>query len=307
MNAAEYFVLHATTDLDESVSNCLVPPPGPPPPTSLDVFGNYVRDTWFYPITIPSTAIRFSYWRLLVVGVGFGLLLHWSHEREWGANQWGSVAAWFGGVLTFTAVSVSLYQTKLARDDADEARRKAAEQIAREQALHSANLAAADNRLILQLDTQSRHNQAILVAQIWKSSSKFNKICEDLLQALFDANGINTPVHAKRQRVETLKAAMINAERDLDNSLSDANLLVTDSETRKLLEDIQKHADQLLSKVSAIHQSIVKVHGIEQGEYDSASKHQKMLHNKLNKLMNTARRNITGVPSLKPEDDEIQS
>lgn len=227
--------------------------------------------------------------------------------NSWGTEQWGPLAAWFSGVLTFIAVSVSLYQTRLARADADEARRKAAEQIAREQTLHSANLAAADDRLILQLDTQSRHNQAILVAQIWKSSSKFNKICEDLLQALFDAIGINTPAHAKRQRVETLKAAMIDAERDLDNSLSDANLLVTDSETRTLLEDIQKHADQLLSKVSAIHESIVKIHGISQGEYDSASKYQKMFHKKLNKLMGTARRNITRVPSLKPEDDEIGS
>lgn len=305
VNAAEYFVLHATTDLDESISNCLVPPPLPPPPTRLELIGNYVRDTWFYPITIPSTAIRFSYWRLLLVGVGFGLLLHWSHERKWGADQWGSLAAWFGGVLTFTAVSVSLYQTKLARADADEARRKAAEQIAREQTLHSANLAAADDRLTLQLDAQSRHNQAVLVAQIWKSSSKFDQVCEDLIAALFAASGINNHAHEKRTRVETLNTAVIDAERDLDNALSDANLLVTDSETRKSLRGIQKHSGQILAKIKILHESLTKTHSIHQSDYNSASECQKELNSKLIRMMGIARSNITNIPLLSSDDEEI--
>lgn len=81
--------------------------------------------------------------------VGFYVLLTIGHfyNDGWGPDQWGPVASWVSGLATFFAVGVSLYQTKLARADAEQAKAGAVEAAQRDDQRRVQDLAAADNRL----------------------------------------------------------------------------------------------------------------------------------------------------------------
>jgi hypothetical protein len=61
---------------------------------------------------------------VLLLGIGFG--------QEWGAQQWGPVAAWFAGAATLAAVVAALWQARIALRQADIARRESGDlQLAR--------------------------------------------------------------------------------------------------------------------------------------------------------------------------------
>ncbi|SNT46620.1 hypothetical protein [Rhodococcoides kyotonense] len=47
------------------------------------------------------------------------------YDQGWSAEQWGPVAAWFGGLLTAGAVTLSLYQSREAKKEADRNREDA--------------------------------------------------------------------------------------------------------------------------------------------------------------------------------------
>jgi hypothetical protein len=53
---------------------------------------------------------------IFLLGVGYG--------QQWGAEQWGPVAAWLSGALTLAAVAIALRQAGIARRQADDAQRE---------------------------------------------------------------------------------------------------------------------------------------------------------------------------------------
>jgi hypothetical protein len=60
-------------------------------------------------------------WLIVVPIVGalaFVFFLGVGVEQEWGAEQWGPVAAWLAGAATFAAVVVALWQANIARREA---------------------------------------------------------------------------------------------------------------------------------------------------------------------------------------------
>ncbi|MBY4111111.1 hypothetical protein HQO82_19305 [Rhodococcus fascians] len=71
------------------------------------------------------------------------------YDAGWAAEQWGPVAAWFGGMLTAGAVTLSLYQSREARREAKR------------------NREDADRRHTEQIEQSKRHRQVDTISPIW--------------------------------------------------------------------------------------------------------------------------------------------
>jgi len=101
---------------------------------------------WLTKFTFPFPGFetRFWYWPLWIVGLAFGLLLGWGCTHGWGSAQWGPLSGWFSGVLTATAVTVSLYQLVSTRKDTDRRQQE-------------------------QFDQNTAHRQIDTIAPIWKA------------------------------------------------------------------------------------------------------------------------------------------
>lgn len=52
---------------------------------------------------------------VIIVALGMVFLLGVGYGQQWGASQWGPVAAWLSGALTLAAVVVALRQANIAR------------------------------------------------------------------------------------------------------------------------------------------------------------------------------------------------
>ncbi|BCF86657.1 hypothetical protein RQCS_62020 (plasmid) [Rhodococcus qingshengii] len=117
---------------------------------------------------IPSIDLRIPYWCIWIVGLFVGLLLGWSFSHSWGASQWGPVAAWFGGILTATAVTISMWQAldakkKTLQDRKDADKRQDDERKRHERELEHAalQLERSEQRHREQLEVQARSQSRI--------------------------------------------------------------------------------------------------------------------------------------------------
>ncbi|MGF0248595.1 hypothetical protein ACQR36_29870 [Rhodococcus erythropolis] len=63
-------------------------------------------------------------------------------------TQWAAAGAWFGGLMTFGAVSVAVWQTNNANKQARDAEEKAATEATKAEERHNAELAAANQRTL---------------------------------------------------------------------------------------------------------------------------------------------------------------
>lgn len=108
--------------------------------------------------------ITFGAMVALAVGVVIVLIYY---SPAWGPNQWGNVGTWLAGIATSLAVIVAVWQTNNANKQARSAEMRAHEE-AREMAdRHRAEIVAADQRLIDQLNAQRSIEQIAAISRIW--------------------------------------------------------------------------------------------------------------------------------------------
>ena len=74
---------------------------------------------------------------------------------SWDGSQWAAGGAWFGGLMTFGAVTVALIQTAQSRSHADDAKKEAHRLLATE------------------LDAQRRDHQVDALSQVWDAIGEF--------------------------------------------------------------------------------------------------------------------------------------
>ncbi|MGF0312529.1 hypothetical protein [Rhodococcus sp. IEGM1428] len=117
--------------------------------------------------------------------VAFYVLLTIGHYYNdgWGPDQWGPVASWVSGLATSFAVGVALYQTKLARDDAEQAKAGAFEATRRDDQRREQDLAAADARL-----QEERERHAVEIENSKRQFVENERLHREQLQAQNDAN-----------------------------------------------------------------------------------------------------------------------
>lgn len=88
-------------------------------------------------------------------------------------TQWAAAGAWFGGIMTFGAVSVALGQTWLTKTKADQDIANLKAQGVTDRLRHKVELAKADERLAQQLDAVRRSEQIQAIAPIVGELSSF--------------------------------------------------------------------------------------------------------------------------------------
>jgi hypothetical protein len=208
-----------------------------------------------------ESASRMTTWRDSVsfsVGcgvalVGFYILLTIGHyyNEGWGPNQWGPVAAWMGSLLTAAAVSVSLYQTKLARDDAAKAKLDAAAQIARDEKRHTDQLAAANDRLTNELDAQRKARQVEALYHVYRDEQTLESVYDALLLAIEDAREINNRENERQKKVSRLLDGFRGDRANYRASMAEVNFIVSDVASRKILKKMQDLEEILNDRVEA--------------------------------------------------------
>jgi len=235
---------------------------------------------------VPWIDLQIPYWCIWLAALLLGVLLGWSFSDGWGATQWGPLAAWFGGILTAIAVSVSLWQASTAKqksikDEADAAnrlideRQRQQEETAATEKRHQAELERADNRLIAQFDEQRRMEQIGAVKSFCNSMNEiFNSTWSEMSRSRAFADAEKTPQLIEQSRIERQSWA-----RTVNNSSQDAALSLIGLYDQQLITT----ADQALHSVESLRREITGPAG-EQIEWnavipilESITVHQKIL------------------------------
>ena len=235
-------------------------------------------------MTVNKTVLSLTGSAILVAGVGLGWLVNaWTAQTDsWGSDQWGAAGGWVGGIATFLAVVVALWQTNLARKHSDDARDDARELLATE------------------LDAQRRDVQANAVMQIMTNLTDFLVQTGEVVDALERAAGANSTEEDKSRLADTFRAwsALSNVA---NNAFMPANLLVSELETRTCASNTQK--------------GFIAVRNITQTTFDMFTRSgvipnntREHVQDEINKcyaerleLLKATRRNISGVPALTVE------
>lgn len=208
---------------------------------------------------IPWIDLRVPYWCIWIAALFLGLLLGWSFSDGWGASQWGPLAAWFGGILTAVAVSVSLWQASTAKqksikDEVDAAnrlideRQRQQDETAATEKRHQAELERADNRLIAQLNEQRRVEQIEAIKSLCTS---INDIFSDTWAEMARVNAL-PPSPLSPELADTSRRERQLWIRTINSAAQNALLSFIGIQDQNLIE----RADVAIQAVEALRQKI---------------------------------------------------
>ncbi|MDV7992089.1 hypothetical protein [Rhodococcus sp. IEGM 1374] len=231
---------------------------------------------------------------LLVSLIALGLIGNYWHE-DWEAEQWGPVASWVASLATFLAVGVALYQTKLARDDAAQAKLDAAEQQRIEADRHSKELEAADERLSNELKASRDFEQLQTIPPIWQEIADLAESFTRFKRTIVKAHQIQpttTAVEAFKEEV----MPFINGLKNLELVFTPALIMVTERHTENAVKKLYKDTRDLLRmcegaiKTGARDKKLVDTNEMTE-QMSKISKSRKP-------MINIARQHLNGAPPL---------
>ncbi|CAH0190181.1 hypothetical protein SRABI91_01653 [Rhodococcoides fascians] len=271
-------------------------------------FNAHVSDDEFQlPVTKPPTEPKSSA-LILTVFAGFLIaslsvfLVVKHYEPSWAAEQWGPVAAWFSGIATFVAVGTALHQTKLARDDAAEAKVNAAEQLARDEARHAADLIAADRRLTHELDSTRRFEQLRTIPPIWDSIGNLTSKWIIYREAIKDAPYLE---HTQESVDEWMKKVTpwTDAIRDLELVFTTPMMMVSEPHTQAAITELYEKIRLLQQKSFDLIGQALKKQEVELTEITALTKE---INTSRKPMTSIVRQYLTDAPPLKPSDERDQ-
>ncbi|MFD5179763.1 hypothetical protein ACFWM1_28425 [Nocardia sp. NPDC058379] len=165
--------------------------------------------------------------------------------RRWGADQWGDLATWMAGIATTGAVLVALWQTNLARKQAEQARADAAAAVADVNARLATELAAADARLARELDAARRMEQVKTIPPIWEEvMAVSNAYVYHLKEGLRTGPAANTDEACDHWRAQHA-TPMSDALARLELAFSSAVMLISEPHTQQLVVDLYTKCRQV--------------------------------------------------------------
>ncbi|MGW0252520.1 hypothetical protein ACWDYH_38435 [Nocardia goodfellowii] len=233
----------------------------------------------------------------LGVYIGFAVV---GVRQHWGADQWGDLATWIAGVATSGAVLVALWQTRLARRDAEQARIDAAAEVARVNAQFTKELEAADARLARELDASRRMEQLRTISPIWVGLTAVHNA-----YVLHLKDGLrNGPVQNTDEAVAAWNAnhalPYLTAMAELELAFSPALMLISEAQTQRAITDLYKMTRNLPPLVSAA----MRTRLLEGREPDRAPIEEllKELLRQRKPITNLVREHLTEVPPLDADD-----
>jgi hypothetical protein len=120
-------------------------------------------------------------------------------------TQWAAAGAWFGGVMTFGAVAVALYQSNQAKERAERESRDSNQRNLNERLLHQEALARAEDRLATELDSGRRSEQTQTIAAVVAAIAEQPAV----------VRGLTTAVHLARRTPSEENYASRTAKYDI--------------------------------------------------------------------------------------------
>ncbi len=158
---------------------------------------------------------------------------------HWGTDHWGDYATWLSGVATTAAVIVALWQTKLARDDAAQAKIDAAEEAKRAQEQFNAELKAADERLSRELDASRRMQQLKTIPPICQAIVDLNARYFALRQTISQVRIMPQPTEAPEELIQQIDL-WVDATHRLQLACSTAIMMVSEPTVHAALRNFEQ-------------------------------------------------------------------
>ncbi len=224
-----------------------------------------------------------------------------SRWTEWGGSEWAAAGAWVGGLMTFGAVSVAVWQTNNANGQARRAEAQAKVSRAEDEKRHDVAIDAANKRLTDELDAQRRHVQLLAVLHVASALDEFTTASADLLKIY---KYLTEPFDSG-DRADALAA--FSEWKPLYDSASrsfvEPNLMVDDVETRQALGELQGLCRDVQTVIKGVNAGISEGYSgmpmntaFAAGQVDDITKLRVQ-------MIGMARRNIAMVPALADKDE----
>nr|WP_218680372.1 hypothetical protein [Rhodococcus qingshengii] len=255
---------------------------------------------------IPWIDLRVPYWCIWIAALFLGLLLGWSFSDGWGASQWGPLAAWFGGILTATAVGVSLWQANEAKKKSVEDAERASKLLKREKkrnkkaeaaevGRHEQALTNANNRLKHEIDSQRRHQQLMSIPPIWEAIGELAAPTKYLLYAL-QVGSVGD--EAAREKARDMYSSWEILYDRAQISFTTATLIISDAEVSKHLKNTYKELMAFKVAMLAVHSQFIKKEKITIEEGLAARDRLSSIIAERNSMIECAALNIGGLMEI---------
>ncbi|KAB2587271.1 hypothetical protein BS297_00910 [Rhodococcus erythropolis] len=206
-------------------------------------------------------------------------------------TQWAAAGAWFGGLMTFGAVSVAVWQTNNANKQARDGEDKAASEAAKAEDRHNAELAAANQRTLDQIDVQWRRDQIACVVAAYGTYNvlrfESDKIV-DSVKVLVNKTITPDQAHKVTSLFQKWEASFI----EINNAYAAANITVSNQPTREILIECDKLASNLAREIQSIHSNASRCREIDGDTVKNAMSFHDRLGFKAEELLNAARDNL---------------
>ncbi|MEV4209645.1 hypothetical protein [Nocardia salmonicida] len=228
--------------------------------------------------------------------IGFGV---YGVRKGWGADQWGDLATWMAGIATTGAVLVALWQTKLAREVAEQARADAEREVARVNAQRIEELAAADDRLARELDAARRMEQVRTIPPIWPAVTAVSTA----FVMSFKEGITRGPTEHTEEALAIWQAEYMEpflaAVTDLELSFTPAVMLISEPHTQRLVTELYKKSREVNAIVAPMPRQRLQ-HGTVPDLAPLTSLLQEMREMRKS-ITNAVREHLIEVPPLDPD------
>ncbi|CAM2778328.1 hypothetical protein RHDE110596_00625 [Prescottella defluvii] len=153
-----------------------------------------------------------------------------SRWSGWTGSEWAAAGAWFGGLMTFGAVSAALLQTWLGRRDAKEAAER------------------ADARLFHELDSKRRDEMLKAIPPIWAAIADLNQPYIRAREAIYEVANAPSRTVELAERLYAEYMPWLDALKNLEMVFTPALMMVTEPNTQQAITDLYEDTRELLDK-----------------------------------------------------------
>lgn len=236
------------------------------------------------PATKPPTEPKAS-WVITVGLIGFIVaalaifLVVRHYDPTWDVEQWGPVAAWFSGLATFVAVSISLYQTRLAQQSAGDANR----------------------RLNEQLDSQRRAVEIQVLTSIIKAYEVQSTHADRLLRAMQRRHKNRQIASGGDEAVSVPYDRYLDEKINVDRATVEAVLLIVDGDTRSAIGNLEITFKTLDSLLQEMYTHVLSNRRFSPGSDIQASEYLVGLRSLLGQVIEVGRIKVARLPPLNPD------
>jgi hypothetical protein len=260
-----------------------------------------VENPTIHSCSVPRVLKKIACGAGLLIGVLLASLLAYylfalATGTTFNETQWAAAGAWFGGLMTFGAVSVAVWQTNNANKRARDAEKKAATEATKAENRHNRELAAANQRTLDQIDLQRRRDQIACVVAAYRT---YNALRVESNRIIDFTNILVKKTITPDEARETTRLFTVWESNftEIHNAYAAANITVSNQPTREMLMECDQLAGSLAAEIKNIHSKTAKCYHPHVDNIGIATSLVNELGIKAEELLNAARDNLSAPAS----------